>query len=111
MRSGAGVELLVNLSQALVIHMSVNLGGCDVGMTEEFLDDAEIRPVLEEVRGEGVAKEVRIDVLLNARLPSAFLDDFPDTVGAERSTTHREEDFRGGVRLDELRSLVGEVGF
>jgi hypothetical protein len=40
-------------------HMGVDLRGGDVGMAEEFLQRAQIGAAGEEVRGEGVAQDVR----------------------------------------------------
>lgn len=82
--------------EAFLVDVGVDLGGRDVGVAEEFLNDAEIGTVLEEVGGEGVAKEVGVDVLVNAGLLSAIFDDLPDTIGGERSATDGEEDFGGG---------------
>ena len=47
--------------QALVEDVGVDLGRGDVGVPEEFLHDAQVRAVLQEVTGEGVAQDVRAD--------------------------------------------------
>ena len=58
----------MDVLQALLVDVGVDLGGGDVGVAEEFLDDAEVGAVLEQVGGEGVAQEVRVDVLVEAGL-------------------------------------------
>lgn len=42
---GLGVELFVNLAEMRVGDVSVDLGGGDVGVTEEGLDGAEVGAV------------------------------------------------------------------
>ena len=45
----------------LVLHdVEVEHRGFDAGMAEEFLDGADVDPVLKEVGGEGVAKDVGV---------------------------------------------------
>ena len=41
--------------------MGINLGGGNIGMTEEFLNDAEVSPSFEEMGGKRMTQEVRID--------------------------------------------------
>ena len=47
--------------QALVEHMGVDLRRGDVGVAEQFLHDAQIGAVLQQMAGEGVAQHVRAD--------------------------------------------------
>ena len=105
------METLVNFSQSLIVHVGINLGGGDVGMSEKLLNDPEVCTVLEQMSGKGVAQEVGIHVLFNAGLPGTFLDDLSNAVGTEWPTSHGEEDFRRSVWLHEFRTLVGEIGF
>ena len=44
---------------ALVKHMGVDLRRRDVGVAEQILNDAQVRAVLQQMTGEGVAKDVR----------------------------------------------------
>ena len=55
------VVFFVDLFEPVGIDMCVDLGGGDVGMAEECLDDAEVGSAGEEVCGEGVAERVRMD--------------------------------------------------
>lgn len=57
------MELLVNLPEFGVSHVSIDLGGRDVGMTEHHLNTADISTVLEQVGGERVADNVWGDFL------------------------------------------------
>jgi len=43
--------------------MRVDLGRGDVGVSEEILDDSEIRTPCEQMCGEGMPEHVRMDVL------------------------------------------------
>ena len=45
--------------QAGVEHMGVDLRRRNVGMAEQLLDHAQVRAVLQQVRGEGMAQDVR----------------------------------------------------
>ncbi len=56
---GGGVFL--DLLEAVGVDVGVDLGGGDVGVSEEFLDDAEVGAAGEEVGGEGVAEGVGVD--------------------------------------------------
>lgn len=57
----AGVVFAVDGFHAVGVDVGVDLGGDDVGVAEEFLDDAEVGAAGEEVGGEGVAEGVGVD--------------------------------------------------
>ena len=44
---------------ALIEHVGVDLRRRDVGMAEQILNDAQVRAILQQMTGEGVAKHVR----------------------------------------------------
>ena len=48
--------------QALLIDMGVNLRSRNIGVAEHLLDNTQIGAVPEQVRGETVPKQVRINV-------------------------------------------------
>ena len=50
--------LLVDFLETIDREMSVNLSGGKVGMTEEILDNTEIRAVSKKMGGEGMTKLV-----------------------------------------------------
>ena len=107
--SAAGVELAVDVFEAFLVDVGVDLGGSDVGVAEEFLDDAQVGAVLQEVGGERVAEEVWVDVGFDAGEPGAVADDLADAFGGERGAIFGDEDVVAGFTRDEFRAFVGEV--
>ena len=55
------MRLEVQLATAPIGYVRVQLGRGEVGVPEHLLDAAEVGPALQEVRGERVAEEVRMD--------------------------------------------------
>ena len=53
----------IDLTDVTAVKVRVKLSGRDVGMAEEFLDDAQIRPSLEHVGGKAVTKRMRMQPL------------------------------------------------
>jgi hypothetical protein len=51
--------LLVQRLQSLARDVRINLGGRDVGVPQQELDDTQIRPVVQEVRRKGVPQRMR----------------------------------------------------
>ena len=51
--------LLVQLLEPFAGDMGINLGGRNVGMAQQELHYAQIRAVVEQVRGEGMAQHMR----------------------------------------------------
>lgn len=100
----------MGLDEVFLVEVGVDLGGGDVGVAEEFLDDAEVGPAFEEVGGEGVAEEVRIDFVGEAGARGAVFDDLAHAVGGEGAAANGEEDVGGGfARFDEFGALVVEI--
>ena len=64
--------------QTLLIDMRINLGRGNIGMTEHFLNDAQIGAIAEQVRGKTVPKQMRIDIFFQARLSGNSFYDLPD---------------------------------
>jgi hypothetical protein len=77
------MELAVHLAQPRSTHVRVNLGRADAGVAEQFLNDPEVRAVLEQVRRETVAQHVGRDVARDARLPHRCLMCFQSVVEAK----------------------------
>ena len=50
----------MNFAQAGWRHMGIDLGGADTGVAEEFLDDAQVGSVVEQVGGEAMTQHVRV---------------------------------------------------
>ena len=72
------MKLLVNAGEVVGIDVGVDLGGGNVGVAEELLDDAEVGTMAKQVAGEGVSQDVRVDVLLDAGSAGNVFDDLPD---------------------------------
>jgi len=83
------MKLLMDLFEALVIDVGVDLGGCDISVAEELLNDAQIGSILKQVGREGVPQEVRIHVLLDASLLGAVFYNLTNAVRAEGAAAHR----------------------
>ena len=56
----------------------VDLGGGDIRVAQHFLDGAQIRTVLQQVGGKGVAQRMGSNVLLDPRLLLVVLDELPE---------------------------------
>ena len=52
MASPSGMKTVMDGIQPLLFQMRVNLRGGDVRMSQHLLDDAEVRAVLQQMRGE-----------------------------------------------------------
>ena len=94
----AGMEAIMGLFEALLVDVSVDLGGGDVGVAEHFLDDAEVATIVEQVAGKAVPQRVRRDVFRDAGAARVFLDEHPDGFPAERLASGREKHFADAVR-------------
>ena len=78
MRSVARMEA-VDLGEAARVDVRVDLRRADVRMAEHLLDGADVRAVLEQVRGEAVAEDVRRDAFRrDADGIGALADDLED---------------------------------
>ena len=60
--SGAGVGGVVDLGEVLKVKMGIDLRRGDVGMTEQFLDAAQIGARLQQMAGKRMTEHVRMDV-------------------------------------------------
>ena len=80
-KSGPGMELAMNLLQALLIHMRVDLCRGDVRMAEHLLDHAEVSAIVQQMCGKGMPQQMRIDMLIE---PRGFSPRFHDLTNAGR---------------------------
>ena len=60
------MEFAVDVPQPVAGDVRVNFRGADVRVAEQFLDDAQIRAMLQQVRREAVPQHVRRHVALHA---------------------------------------------
>ena len=72
---------MVNLAKAVTGDVGVDFGGADGGVAEEFLDDAQVGAVLEQVGGEAVPEHVGGDVPFHAGVADAVFDALPQGDG------------------------------
>ncbi len=95
--SASGVKFAVDFAQTITGDVGVNFGGADVGMAEEFLDDAEVGTVLQKVGGEAVAQHVGSDVAFDASMFHPMFDPQPECDRCERCAALGQE--KGGGRF------------
>ncbi len=86
------MELAVDRQKAVGVDVGVELRGLDAGMAEHLLDGADVRPVREEVRGEGMAQRVRRNLPFDARLTDVVRDDAPNGHPRQGASRAGEED-------------------
>jgi len=86
------MKFLMNVAQTVAGDVSVNFRGSDRSMTQEFLDDAKVSAVFEEVSREAVTQHVRSDISTNAGTPDALLDPKPEGHGGEGCAAFCEKD-------------------
>ena len=71
------MEFGVNGFESVPGDVGVDLSSGNIGMAEKFLDNAQVRAALEEMRRERMAKRMRSDGLSNAGKPCVFFDHLP----------------------------------
>ena len=99
----------VRLAAATVGDVRVQLRRRQVGVPEHLLDRAEVGAAFEEVRGEGVAQQVRVDALgLEPGHGGEPAQDEERPRARERAAPRVEEEL-GPVALVEIRASVREV--
>ena len=86
------MELLVNTAQVFPINMRIDLGGRDVDVAEHLLDRTEVRPTLEQVRGEGMPQRMRRNRLGDSRLLHVFAEDLPRAHPGQRLPARIQEE-------------------
>ena len=110
LHSRAGVEFFDHGLETAFFDVGVDLRRRDVGVAEEFLNDAEVGPAAEEVGGEAVAHEVRINIRFDAGACCVLFDELADAGGGELFAPDREKNFGAGFFGDEFRPFALEVG-
>ena len=81
--SRARVEFFDHRLEGALFDVGVDLRGRDVRMAEQLLNDAQVGTAAEEVRGEAVAHEVRIDIRFDASAGRVLFDELADAGGGE----------------------------
>ena len=99
----------VHVAQPAPGHVRVNFRRADVRVTEQLLNHAQIRPVLQQVRREAVPQHVRRDIARHAGSPHATLDAQPKCNRGKRGAARREENVRRGAACDKFGPSDFEV--
>src|SRR5688500_104235 len=99
----------VQLATPPIGSVGVELGGREVGMAEHLLDAAEVGAALEQVGGERVAQQMRVDALgLQAGFLGQPAEDEEGTGPRERPAARIQEELRA-VAPVEVRPADGDV--
>lgn len=91
--------LAPNVQRGCVGNFGVALGGCDVGVSEQFLNRAEIGFGPEKVGCEGMAQGMRGGGLWEPVFAPVVTHSSLDDAGIERAATYANEQRGGGIRL------------
>ena len=100
----------MNVSKATAADVGINFRGADVGVTEQFLDDAQVRAVFQQVRGETVSKHVWRDVASHAPLGHAIFNAFPHRDGGEPRSSRRKKYIRWRTGLHQFVTAIFIIG-
>ena len=72
------MELFVDRLQSSLINVRIDLRRRDIGVAQHLLHDSQVRPVLQQMRREAVAKRMRSHGLFDPRLPCILLYHLPE---------------------------------
>src|SRR6185503_3001786 len=100
---------LMNVAQAFPGDMGIDLGSADAGVAEKFLNDPQIRTVLEQVGREAVPQHVRCHIARDAGVTNSILNAEPKSDWRERRATFGEENGARRLAGDELWSTSLEI--
>ena len=91
--------------------MRIDLGRTEVGVSQEFLHDAQIGPVVEQMGREGMAQHVRMNGLVETGLHGVFVEQILDPPGRERLVGMVDEDELALQAIQQERSCLVDVFF
>ena len=83
--SRPGMVFAVELFEIFLIDVGIDLGGADVRVPEHRLNEPEIRPPLQQMRGKGVAQGMRGEVLGDPGLEGIVPEELPKPMPAHPS--------------------------
>ena len=81
----------MNLLQLLDADLGVDGGGVELLVTEELLDEGDVGPVFQHVRGAGMAEDVAAALALQARLLEPCRDHPAEDIGIECVAVARQK--------------------
>ncbi len=100
----------VDAAEAFVADMGVDGGGIQPGVAQEFLDDTQVRTVIEQVGSAGMPQEVRAAMEGEADLIEVIPDQMAEVAGTEGIAISSEKEGTAGVlRGEKLAPDGGEV--
>src|SRR4051812_22467316 len=102
------MEPAVNLTQPAPCHVRVNLRGVDLRVTEHLLDHAQVRAVLQKMRGKAMTQHVRRNIPLNARAIQPPPQILPHDLTTEGPTALGEKNIGRRFGRDEFKSRRAE---
>lgn len=79
-----------------LVYVGIYLGCADARMAQQFLDDAQVRPVAQKVRCKGMAHQVWEYMFIQSRQFRSFLDNLSDSVTRQFPTANAQE-YMGGL--------------
>ena len=89
---GPRVELVVHAAEPAARDARVDLGRRDVGVPQHHLEGPQVRPVLEQVRGEGVPDHVGREARADPGLAPVARDQLPEALPRHRRPASREKE-------------------
>src|ERR1051326_3581413 len=107
--SRARMKLSMDCFQALLIDVRINLRRRNIRVSEHLLDDPQIGPVTEQMRGKTMSKQMRINVFRETGPARNAFDDLPNSRGGQFASARGKEDFATRAAFDELGSFLGQV--
>src|SRR6185437_2544049 len=110
-RSPARVMLRVQLFHTLARDVRIDLCRRQIAVAEQHLHHAQIRAVVQQMRGECVAQRVRRELAIHAGLARVALDDVPEGLARHAITASRREHAVGAaIEQDVVAWTVDEGG-
>src|SRR3954452_8285523 len=104
-----GMRAEVQLATPSIGYVGIELGRRQVGVPQHLLDRAEVGAALEQVRGEGMPQEMRVDALrIEARLLGEPPED-QERAGPGQCAAFRVQEQLGAMSPIEVRAPSSEV--
>ena len=95
--------------EPLLIDVGINLRRRNVGMAEHFLDNAQIGAVAEQMRGETVPEQVRINVRFQSGMFRVFFHDLPDAHRGQLRPAFGQKNLAASAAFHQLRPFRRQV--
>ena len=89
--------------QPLLIDMGVNLCRRYVRVAQHLLDDSQVSAIAEQVRGETMTEQVRVDICLQARMSRERFHDLPNADSRKFRSPARQKNFAPAATLYQFR--------